>query len=162
MEDNNKVIVIDNNPLSTNRVYNDDMGYLICMQIASTSKSIKTIFDELGLSMTLMFRWLNDKDTLYERAFAESYARAKEFQADYLGEEILEIADDKSQDTITIERNGETIVLENREFINRSRVRIDARKWLMAKLKPRKYGDTLDLSGSLNIDVKQITGMKVE
>lgn len=75
--------------------------------------------------------------------FAEQYARAKEIQAEAFAEELLEIVDDASNDWM--ERQGEegqTIgwVL-NGEHVQRSRLRVDTRKWLMSKMLPKKYGD---------------------
>jgi hypothetical protein len=74
------------------------------------------------------------------------YARAKDNQADLLAEEILEIADDGSNDFMTIVKGDESYTVENKELVNRSRLRIDARKWYAAKLRPNKYGDKLDVT----------------
>jgi hypothetical protein len=52
--------------------------------------------------------------------------------------DIIEIADDSSGD---IELDGEGKPRQNAEFMNRSRLRVDTRKWLMSKLAPKKYGD---------------------
>lgn len=78
--------------------------------------------------------------------FSESYARAREDQADTLADQILEIADDGRNDTYTDDEGKEFV---NHDVINRSRLRVDARKWVAAKLKPRKYGDKVstELSG---------------
>jgi hypothetical protein len=77
-------------------------------------------------------RWLNEHE-----AFREQYARATEQRADLMAEEILEIADDGRNDYATTE-NGETF---NSEHVQRSRLRVDARKWLLAKMQPKKYGE---------------------
>lgn len=71
------------------------------------------------------------------------YARACEKRAEVIFEEILEIADEKCDDVIY---NEDGTISENREFINRSRLRIDARKWMLGKMQPKKYGDKLDLT----------------
>jgi hypothetical protein len=86
--------------------------------------------------------------------FLKQYARAKEESADAMAEEILEIADDGRNDWM--ERHGEKTEdgepvkgwQLNGEHIQRSRVRIDTRKWLASKLKPKKYGDRVDLTNS--------------
>jgi hypothetical protein len=86
--------------------------------------------------------------------FLKQYARAKEESADAFAEEILEIADDGRNDWM--ERHGEKNEdgepvkgwAVNGEHIQRSRVRIDTRKWLASKLKPKKYGDRVDLTNS--------------
>src|SRR5216683_5843477 len=69
--------------------------------------------------------------------FATS-TRAREEQADKLFREIIEIADDASGDYVTTSE-GKRIV--DHENIQRSRLRVDARKWAAARLAPRKYGD---------------------
>ena len=39
----------------------------------------------------------------------------------------------------------------NNEAVQRSRLRVDARKWLMSKLMPKKYGEKLELGGDLKV-----------
>jgi hypothetical protein len=73
-----------------------------------------------------------------------------------LFDEIIDIADDSSQDEIVIDLGeGVKSTRQNTEFVQRSRLRIDARKWVISKLNPKKYGDRLELenkhSGSVNI-----------
>ena len=72
---------------------------------------------------------------------AERYARACEERAEAIADEILDIADETEFDTYTSEKTGEK--LENREWISRSRLRIDARKFILAKQYPKKYGDSV-------------------
>ena len=70
------------------------------------------------------------------------YAAAREAQADYLAEELLEIADDATNDWMQRRREDGTIAtVLNGEHVQRSRLRIDTRKFLLAKLQPKKYGD---------------------
>ena len=86
-----------------------------------------------------VYGWLRKNEE-----FLQNYTRAKEDQADLLAEQIIEIADETSNDTVT-GKDGQEIA--NSEWINRSRLRVDARKWVAAKLKPKKYGDKLEHSG---------------
>jgi hypothetical protein len=72
--------------------------------------------------------------------FRDRYARAREEQADKLFREIIEIADDASGDYVTTS-DGKRIV--DHENIQRSRLRVDARKWAAARLAPKKYGDRI-------------------
>ncbi len=78
------------------------------------------------------------------------YAMAKEQQAALLADEIITISDDSSEDALITE-DGKRIY--NKEFVNRSRLRVDARKWVAAHLLPKKYGDKLGIehSGEVNI-----------
>lgn len=83
-----------------------------------------------------VFRWL-----AIHNAFSDQYARARETQADSLADEILDIADDSSRDTYE-DKDGHTKT--DQEVIARSRLRVDARKWLAGKLRPKKYGEKIE------------------
>ena len=77
------------------------------------------------------------------------YTRAREAQADKLFRQIIEIADSASGDYVTT-GDGKRIV--DHENIQRSRLRVDARKWAAARLAPKKYGDRVEHNhkGGLN------------
>jgi hypothetical protein len=60
---------------------------------------------------------------------------------DWYAEEILEIAWDSSKDTIPAE--GKKPARCDNEWVNRSRLKVDTLKFLMAKLHPKRYGDRL-------------------
>ncbi len=85
---------------------------------------------------TTIYDWIDADETGLS---AERYARARERQADFGADEIREIADDQSLDP------------------NSRRIMVDARKWIAAKLKPRVYGDKLDVkhTGNLVIGIKR-------
>jgi len=120
----------------------------ICERI-SNGESLRTICEDEGMpSKSTVFKWLG-----LEAEFADQYARAREAQADAIFDDILSIADDGQNDWMEKkDAEGENIGWrENGEAIRRSQLRIDARKWMAGKLKPKKYGEKLDLnvSGSL-------------
>ena len=83
------------------------------------------------------------------------YTRAKEDQADTLADEIMDISDEKPM--MTVVTDDESVDKLDPVGINRNRLRIDARKWIAAKLKPRKYGDRQILAGDAEnpLEVKQ-------
>jgi hypothetical protein len=112
----------------------------ICEQIAE-GKSLREICkaDDMPNTVTV-FRWLSRSAEL-----SNQYARAREAQADAIFDEILEIADNANNDWM--ERNGEDEGYSlNGENIQRARLRVDARKWMAGKLRPKVYGDKLDLN----------------
>lgn len=112
----------------------------ICNDIAERNMSASKAM--LGrMSYTKFWDMLNE-----DKFRADKYARACIIRAEQVNDEILDIADDKSNDTITYDLDGATVEKENKEFIQRSRVRIDARKWWLSKTNPKKYGDKLDLT----------------
>ena len=100
--------------------YNEDVASDICERLAS-GRSLRSICagDDMP-SMTTVFKWLGQQPL-----FAENYTRAREAQADAIVDDILDIADDKALDP------------------NDRRIRIDARKWLAGKMRPKKYSDKL-------------------
>lgn len=119
----------------------------ICSQIASTSKSLKTICESEGMpSVSAVYAWLRVNEN-----FQKQYARAKDDQADFMVEEMMEIADDGRNDLMTITRGDESYEVENKEVVNRSRLRVDTRKWIASKLKPKKYGEKVEHSGNINL-----------
>lgn len=95
-------------------------------------------------AQSTVYLWVsNDHD-----GFSERYARAREAQAHFLADEILEIADDGSNDWTERQQGEDAITVVDHEHIQRSKVRIDARKWLMAKMAPKRYGDKLAVTGA--------------
>lgn len=92
---------------------------------------------------TTVYKWLRENE-----AFAQQYARARDDQADAIFDEILDIADDGKNDWMERhdEEGGNMGWRENGEALNRSKIRIDARKWMAGKLRPKKYGDKVDVT----------------
>ena len=58
-----------------------------------------------------------------------------------MAEEILVISDDSKHD-VEVDENGQKRM--NAEYVARSRLRVDTRKWLLAKMLPKKYGDRVE------------------
>jgi hypothetical protein len=84
--------------------------------------------------------------------------RAREAQMDHYAEEILEISDDSSGDYIEKQNgDGTTYKAFDAEHVQRSRLRVDSRKWLMAKLAPKKYGDKVQVGGDPENPIRQVT-----
>lgn len=107
----------------------------ICDGIA-VGKSSRLMCQEAGISQQTFWRWLQE-DTI----FCEQYARAKERCADFYAEQIPEIADDSDNDW-QIREDGSRYV--DNEAVQRSRLRIDARKWYASKVAPKKYGEKVE------------------
>jgi hypothetical protein len=82
------------------------------------------------------------------KEFSDQYAYARDAQADVLFDEVLDIVDDASNDYMSsVDDEGGLAYKLMGENIQRSRLRMDARKWMAGKLRPKKYGDKLELSG---------------
>lgn len=111
----------------------------ILARIATSRDSIATIVGEREdlPSERLFFQWKREDEKL-----RQDYAHAKEEQADLIFDEILDIADDSRNDWMTrTGPNGEAQEVINQENIQRSRLRIDSRKWVAGKLRPKQYGE---------------------
>ncbi len=83
------------------------------------------------------------------KGFSTQYARARDIGLDVMADEILEISDDGSNDWMErLDKDGEATGLQlNREHVQRSRLRVDTRKWILGKLAPKRYGDKLQHTG---------------
>lgn len=120
--------------------FSQEIADKICEGIAE-GKSLRAMLreDETLPASSTCFRWLAQN-----KEFSEQYTRAREAQADVLFDEILEIADDGRNDSYTDDDGQERT---NQDVIARSRLRVDARKWMAGKLRPKKYGEKLELAG---------------
>jgi len=79
-----------------------------------------------------VFRWLDDER---HKEFRDQYAQARERQTESFIDELLDIADNLEED------------------VQRSKLRIDTRKWIASKIMPSKYGKPeADNSSSDQID----------
>lgn len=105
----------------------------ICVRIAEGESLRKICKDEKMPSLVAVWKWLNNSEELVKQ-----YTRAREEQAETLVDEMIDIADYKKDDTY-LDENGKEII--DQEVIARSRLRVDARKWVASKLKPKKFGD---------------------
>jgi hypothetical protein len=99
---------------------------------------------------TAVYEWL-----LRHKEFADIYARAREDQADTLADEIHAIADELPQQVVDEKGNATRY---DSAYVQWQKNRVDARKWVAAKLKPKKYSDRIahvgdNESDAININV---------
>lgn len=120
--------------------YSQELVEIICTRIAD-GESLRAICRDEGIpAKGTVFRWIAQI-----KEFKDQYEAAMAQRSEAMFEEILEIADDTSRDTIDTD-TGEKA---NAEWISRSRLRVDARKWMLSKMVPKKYGEkiTQELGG---------------
>ena len=119
----------------------------LCSQL-SEGRSLRSVCEADDMpSKVTVFSWLRTN-----KAFLNQYERAKAEAADSLADEILDIADHSVNDYMAKLAEGGDEEAANSiklhpENIQRSRLRVDARKWIASKLKPKKYGDRTMLAG---------------
>lgn len=130
---------------------------ILCKKIASSTSSIITLLGEgyEGNSLpdyTTIKAWLSADESI-----STQYARAKEDQAEFMAEEMLDIADNGDNDYMLKHgADGSEAYILNGEHVQRSKLRLEARKWLMSKLKPKKYGDRINLDHAGSIGIEKI------
>jgi hypothetical protein len=102
-------------------------------------RSTTSIIKELQIGETTFYSWLKDKD---KESFQQEYARAKQESADYHADSLIDIADYEPD-------------------INRAKIKIDTRKWVASKLKPKVYGDKTTISGDSEnpLPIQVVTGI---
>ena len=132
--------------------FSQDMADTICERIAD-GESLRAICADEGMpNKSTVFRWL-----AAHSGFGDQYARAREDQADTLADEIVSIADEEVT-MIRADRHnsrdddgeGNTEVVFDATAVARNRLRVDARKWVAAKLKPRVYGERVQVDANVN------------
>lgn len=118
----------------------DEIFNYVCKEIES-GKALRNVLKEEQMpSTSTFFQWLE----LYPDK-AKQYARATEVRSEVIFDDILSIADQNAGDTYINEFGVEVI---NSDVIQRSRLRIDARKWVLSKLNPKKFGDKVQTEHS--------------
>lgn len=127
-------------------VFTDVLGTTICKRLAD-GESLRTICkDDEMPSKSSVFEWILDGQ---HKEFADQYAKAREIQAEHLADEIFDIADDGKNDWMERQTDAGPIYELRGEHIQRSRLRVDSRKWYLSKVLPKKFGErnTTELTG---------------
>lgn len=124
-------------------IYSQELADKICVRLAA-GESLRSICRDPDMpEARTVHYWLLDEE---KKSFFQQYARARSIQAENMFDEILDIADDGSNDFMTIVKGNESYEMENKEVTNRSKLRVDSRKWYLSKVLPKKFGDKLDLT----------------
>lgn len=117
-----------------------DAAFHAVCTLVSTGMTQRLACRQVGTSPQKLWRWAQRSD---ERR--EAYARAREAQAHALADEVLEIADAATPETVQV-----------------AKLRTDSRKWMASKLLPREYGDRIELTGAFaNLDVAALSDDQV-
>lgn len=120
-------------------IYTEEIAREICERLAR-GESLHRMCKDLHLpSDDCVRKWAaEDYQGFYSR-----YAYHRQLGLDKMADELLDIADDGTNDFMA-DKNGGRI--PNNEHINRSRLRVDTRKWYLSKLAPKRYGEKVDVN----------------
>lgn len=93
-----------------------------------------------------------------DKEFSENYREAKNVQMDRMAEQLTDIADDGTNDWVEREiARGKVITVVDRECVERSKLRVHTRQWLMSKFLPKKFGDAVTLKGDKDNPIETVT-----
>ena len=120
--------------------FNSALATRICMRMAA-GESVRRICSDKNMpSFSTVMRWVHDTNQVaHKEGFPERYQAAMQSKAHHMFDELLEIADDDTDET------------------QRSRLRVDTRKWYLSKCLPKVFGDKLNLDHSGEIGLKAIS-----
>lgn len=130
-------------------IYTEEIAALICERLAQGEGLRSACREDHMPHPSTVIGWVLQN----REGFSKRYAEAKEIALHLMADEITDIADDISHDT---RKGPDGQELPNTEWITRSRLRVDTRKWLLSKLVPKKYGDKIDHNVTGNIVVNTV------
>ena len=134
--------MVDSTRAKRPREYSQEIGDLLCALIVEGMTIKKICAREDMPSVVTFFKWVRENED-----FHEAYMRAKSEQAEIMVQDMLEIADDGSNDWYDTDANGKTVRKLNNECVQRSKLRVETRKWAASKFKPKVYGDRIIHAG---------------
>jgi hypothetical protein len=131
--------------------YNKKTAKEICRRLIE-GESLRSITrDDSMPCIKTVYNWMQQYDE-----FLQQYCQARDEQIETYADEIIEIADDARNDFVEKEgRNGTYIAFDN-EHVLRSRLRIDTRKWIAERMKPKKYGAKTEVEHNINVNIHEV------
>lgn len=126
----------------------------VCERL-SNGEALRKVLKKDGMpTMATFISWVDNDDKKLNQ-----YIHAREAREDFIFEEILDIADETKND-ISVISLGDNVEVEkvNNEAIQRSRLRVDTRKWMLGKMNSTKYGDKIHQELSGEVKTGALTG----
>lgn len=135
-------------------IYTDELVDEICSRIASGESMNSICKSENMPVMSTVMLWLVDGK---HARFSEKYAESRRIQAETLADELFDIADNGTNDWMTRnDKDGNEAYILNGEHVQRSRLRLDTRKWYLSKVLP-KFADKQQVEHSGSIDINKMS-----
>ena len=127
-------------PAGRPTTYTLQTAALICSLLAEGQSLRKICSLESFPPMSTVMQWLFNPSS-FRDGFMEQYRRARQMQAETHADELIDIADDSSEDEIFTDEGKRLL---NKEFVQRSKLRIETRQWVTSRLLPKVYGMKID------------------
>ncbi len=129
--------------------YTPELADKICEGIANAISLVKICSADDMPNPRTVYRWRREHEE-----FCQNYASAREDQADFFAEEIIDISDNHASSPLIIDGvpmvvKGEIVMRVDPAAVSHAKLMVDTRKWLASKFKPNNYADKLkqELSG---------------
>ena len=127
----------------------DEIFYEICERMVD-GESVRTICkDDHMPTVSGILKFLSSNPL-----HVEQYTRAMQMRDDAMFEEILDISDEGSNDYMLRNADDPTSIVLNGEHVQRSKLRVDSRKWALGRMNPKKYGEKTFIGGVDDAPVK--------
>lgn len=151
--------------------YTEVLGKEICARIATGRTTLSVSKDEDMPNRSTIADWAQNNPE-----FSSMYAQAREYLYQHWADEILDDALNEARDyqkrkrTKISDVNGkktreiiEETVSDN-TAVQRDRLKVDSKKWLLSRLLPKQYGDkvTQELTGAEGKDLIPSLVVKIE
>lgn len=129
-------------------VYEPIIASRLCARLSEGKSLMRSCKEVGGVSTALAHIWMRERPD-----FLAMYLRAKEEAADVLAEQIVDLADTE----LPVDEFGRI----DSGRVQQLRLQVEARKWIAAKLKPKRYGDRIiqEHSGPGGQPIMVITGV---
>jgi len=127
-------------------LYSDEIMSKVFKRVAQGESLRSVCRDKAMPCIQSILTWIGQKPGLLEQ-----YEAARQTAADVFADEIVEIADEEPRD-----ENGKI----DPGAVQRNRLRVDARKWIACKLKPKRYGDRVEHTGEgASVTINLVSGV---
>lgn len=120
--------------------FTQELADTICLMISEGASVRDVCKSESMPARSTVYKWLAEAE-----GFSDHYRIALEARADYLFDDLLEIADDSANDFVE-KKYGQVL---DKEAVLRAKLRVDTRKYVIERLAPKKYGPKMDLADDL-------------
>lgn len=124
--------------------YTPEIAATICERL-SNGEALPAICASAGIGVSTVYKWLQARPE-----FVDQYARAREDQADTLAAQITALADEEPR--MVVDDKG--VARIDSAWVQWQKNRVDARKWVAAKLKPKAYGERVQVAGDADSPLK--------
>ena len=118
-------------------LFTEELAVEICLRLSEGESLRQICRDDHMPHPSTVIKWaVEDRD-----GFNKQYVSARAQQVEHWADEIIEISDDGTNDWMEREtKSGRTVQSVDHEYINRSKLRVDTRKWLMERMAPKRFG----------------------